>query len=363
MPSMPTEPPSLSSPAFKSTEPTRVPADTGNPLPRGLFAMDPDAVDLVYAEEDRRRIREIADLSPDLVLTPSNWRDHRDALRDCEFIFSGWKSPAYDADFLDAAPRLRAIFYAAGSVRYCTPDAFWDRDITISSAFAANAVPVAEYTVAAVLLGMKQFWRRAALARRGEGWGDHTRPIPGAFRKTVGLVSFGIIARRVAQLLKSHDLRVLVYCPFLSETEAAALGVERASLEQLFAQADVVSVHTPLLPATVGLVNGRLVRSMKPDATLINTARGPVLNQPEVIQALRARPDLTAILDVTHPEPPAADDPLFTLPNVVVPPHIAGSHGSECERLGSYMADELQRFVAGQPLYWRITREMAKHMA
>ena len=172
-----------------------------------------------------------------------------------------------------------------------------------------------------------------------------------------------MIARRVAEMLAAYDMRVVVYCPYLGDVEAASLGIERVSLEQLFRECDVVSVHTPVLPETTGLIDGRLVRSMKPDATLVNTARGVILDQPSVIEALRARPDLTAILDVTHPEPPADDDPLFTLPNVVVTPHIAGSHGRECERLGSYMADELDRLMAGQPLRWRITRDMAQRMA
>lgn len=325
--------------------------------------MDPEATDLVYAREDRSRIAAFADLREDLVLTPQNWREHRAALAETEFVFSGWKAPAFDAEFLAAAPRLRAIFYAAGSIRYCTTDAFWASGIPITSAYAANAVPVAEYTVAVSILALKQFWRHAALARRGEGWGDHTRPIPGAFRATIGLVSFGMIARKVAEMLAAYDVRVLAYCPYLEEAPAALLGVERVSLAELFRECDVISVHTPVLPETVGMITGDLVRTMRHDATLLNTARGVILDQPSVIKALRARPDLTAILDVTEPEPPTADDPLFTLPNVVVTPHIAGSHGRECQRLGAYMADELERFMSGAPLRWRITREMALHMA
>ncbi|MDF3058970.1 MAG: glycerate dehydrogenase [Rariglobus sp.] len=330
--------------------------------PRAVFAMDPDALNLVYGPHDRQAMAGLVDIG-DLVLTPGNWRNHLDTLRETEFIFSGWKAPCFDADFLASTPNLRAIFYAAGSVRYCTSEAFWSRNIPITSAYAANAVPVAEYTVSVCILALKQFWRRSALARRGEGWGDHTRPIPGAFRATIGLVSFGMIARKVAELLRAYDVDVLVYCPYLKPSEAARLGVRLASIAEVFQNADVVSVHTPVLPETLGLVGGELVSLMKPDATLINTARGRILDQPTVIAALRARPDLTAVLDVTDPEPPSADDPLFTLPNVIVTPHIAGSHGRECQRMGSYMVDELRRFLAGQPLRWRVTHEMINRMA
>ncbi|MEY4487733.1 MAG: hypothetical protein RIQ79_241 [Verrucomicrobiota bacterium] len=334
----------------------------GQSKPRAVFALDPAALDIVYSREDRAILAGSTQLG-DLILTPDNWRSHLDTLREVEFIFSGWKSPVYDASFLAAAPRLRAIFYAAGSVRYCTTEAFWERDIPITSSYAANAVPVAEYTVAVSILAMKQFWRRADLARHGKGWGDHTRPIPGAFRATIGLVSYGMIARRVAEMLAAYDVRILVYCPYLSEAESSAQGVERASLEQVFRESDVVSVHTPVLPDTIGLINGRLVSLMKPEATLINTARGKVLHQPSLIETMKKRPDLTAILDVTDPEPPTADDPLFTLPNIIVTPHIAGSHGSECQRLGSYMVEEYKRFLSGETLRWRITREMSLRMA
>jgi phosphoglycerate dehydrogenase-like enzyme len=339
------------------------PSAAGKHRPRGLFAMDPEAIDLVYAQDDRRRISASVDLREGLVLTPDNWREHRAELAEAEFLFSGWKAPVFDAEFLAAAPRLRAIFYAAGSIRYCTTEEFWISGIPIASAYAANAVPVAEYTVAVSILAMKQFWRRAELARRGEGWGDHTRPIPGSFRAVVGLVSFGMIARKVAEMLAAYDVRVLVYCPYLGETDATLRGVKRVSLEELFRECDVVSVHTPILPETIGLITGDLVRTMRPDATLLNTARGVILDQPSVVAALRARPDVTAILDVTSPEPPSADDPIFSLPNTIVTPHIAGSHGRECERLGSYMAEELERFLNGETLRWRVTREMSERMA
>jgi phosphoglycerate dehydrogenase-like enzyme len=353
-------------PLSSVSAPSIAPQSSARPAPekpRAVFALDPAALHLVYGPEDRRALAQLVEVAPDLVLTPANWRAHRDILRDADFLLSGWKPPVFDAEFLAAAPRLRAVFYAAGSIRACTTEAFWARDIPICSAYAANAVPVAEYTVSVAILALKQFWRRASLARLGEGWGDHTRPIPGAFRATIGLVSFGMIARKVAEMLAAHDVRVLVYCPLLTPAAAAAHGVESVPLAELFRVSDVVSVHTPILPETLGLVNETLVRSMKPDATLLNTARGVVLDQPGVIAALRARPDLTAVLDVTDPEPPSADDTLFTLPNVIVTPHIAGSHGRECERLGSYMVDELHRFLDGQPLRWRISREMARHMA
>jgi phosphoglycerate dehydrogenase-like enzyme len=297
------------------------------------------------------------------VIPFREWARHPDVLAGVDILFSGWSAPMMDEAFLDAAPNLRAVFYGAGSVRYFLTPAFWDRGIVITSATSANAVPVAEYTVGAVLLSLRHFWPRAAQAKAAAGWGDHMRPIPGSFRATVGLLSFGTIARTVVRLLKTFDVRILVYCPYLQASEAAAAGVQRVGLEELFERSDVVSIHTPVLPETIGLVDARLVSSMKKGAALINTARGVILNQPEVVTVLRRRPDLHAVLDVTDPEPPRADDPLLALPNVTVTPHIAGSHGRDCQRMGHYMVEELKNYLAGRPLRWQVTREGLDRMA
>jgi len=330
--------------------------------PRAAFLLDPASQALIYGPQEIEELRTLTVLS-EVVIPFKEWSRHRDVLAEAEVIFSGWSAPLMDEDFLRAAPRLKAVFYGAGSVRYFVTPAFWDRGILVTSASSANAVPVAEYTVGTVLLSLRHFWSRAADAHAGEGWGDHTRPIPGSFRATVGLLSYGAIARTVARFLRHFDLRVVVHCPYLSAAEAAADGVERVGLDELFQRSDVVSVHTPVLPETIGLVNARLVSSMKPGATLINTARGVIIAQREVEEVLRRRPDLHAVLDVTDPEPPKADDPLLALRNVTVTSHIAGSHGRDCQRMGHYMVEELKNYLAGRPLRWQVNREHLERMA
>jgi phosphoglycerate dehydrogenase-like enzyme len=332
------------------------------PRPKAAFLLDPASQRLVYGAEELAALRSLVELT-ETVIPSREWSRHPEVLAEAEILFSGWSAPLMDEAFLRAAPKLRAVFYGAGSVRYFLTPAFWARGIVITSAASANAVPVAEYTVGTVLLSLRDFWSRAAQAKEGKGWGDHTRPISGSFRATVGLLSFGAIARVVARLLKAFDVRVLVHCPYLRASEAEAAGVQRVGLEELFNHSDVVSIHTPVLPETIGLVNGRLVASMKKGAALINTARGVILNQPEVVAVLRRRPDLHAVLDVTDPEPPQPGDPLLDLPNVTVTSHIAGSHGRDCQRMGHYMVEELKNYLAGRPLRWQVTREELERMA
>ena len=123
--------------------------------------------------------------------------------------------------------------------------------------------------------------------------------------------------------------------------------MELVTLADVFRLADVVSLHTPLLPETVGLVTGAHLATMKSGATFINTAWGPIVRQTQMIDVLARRPDLQAVLDVCDPEPPGADSLLYTLPNVVLTPHIAGSVGTECRRMGRYMVEELERYLSG----------------
>ncbi|WP_306325995.1 hydroxyacid dehydrogenase [Streptomyces venezuelae] len=284
----------------------------------------------------------------------------RDALRDAlradpgvldgvDVLLTGWGAPVLDAALLAHAPRLRAVMVAAGSVRHLTTPEFWARDIPVVSAARANAVPVAEFGLAQILLGLKQvhrLGREATAARRF----PHNPPVPGGYGSRVGLLGLGEIGRLVAQHLRHFDVEVLASDPVVDPAIAAGLGVRLTGIEELFEACHVVSVHAPLLPETERLVGRRLMALLPEGATLINTARGAVLDEPEVVEVLRDRPDLTAVLDVTWPEPPDPGSPLFTLPNVLLTPHLAGALGGERARLGELVRDELRRFVRGEPL-------------
>ena len=278
-----------------------------------------------------------------------------------EIIFSTWGMPTLDAELLNRLPSLRAVFYAAGSVKgFATPEAF-QRGIVFSSAASANAIPVAEFSAATILLALKRVFPHMRAAR------DHRTfcrmPVPGSYKTRVGLVSLGVIAQLTARKLRSLEVEVLAYDPFATSETAADLGVRLVDLTELFAECEVVSIHTPHLPETEGMIGADLISSMKEGATLLNTSRGVVIDEPALCRILKSRPDLTAILDVTHPEPPLPDSPLFRLPNVFLTPHIAGSIDGEVERMGRWMVDEFARYLEGSPLQHRVTQEMLGTMA
>ncbi len=305
--------------------------------------MRADVAEEVYGARERAAVARLASIAGDVTKA--------------EVILASWGCPVMNAGFLDTAPRLRLVLYAAGSVRAFVTEALWERGIRVSSAAALNAAFVAEYTLAAILFSLKHGWR---LVREP---GGSRSQLPGAFGATVGLVSLGAVGRLVRKMLRPHQLKVVAYDPFLTADEARRLGVRLVDLAQLFRISDVVSVHTPLLPETRGMITGVLIESMRPGATLINTARGAIVREVEMVAVLERRPDLQAVLDVTDPEPPVPGSPLLRLPNVARTPHIAGAIGPERRRLGKGMVEELRRYVRGETLRWEVTREQVEHMA
>jgi len=316
--------------------------------------------DHVYGQPERERLAALGAV-PLRFHTKESILQHPEDLARAEVIFSGWGMPRCDDAFLAGAPRLKAIFHAAGSVRPFIDDAVWRRGIVVSTANSALAVTVAEYTLAQILLSLKLMWRQAGDMRATRR--HHRQPLPGIYESVVGLVSVGAVARHLLSLLRHFDLRVVAYDPFLSEEDADRLGIELVSLEELFEISHVVSLHTPWLPETEGMIRGHHFARMRRDSTFINTARGAVVNEPEMIDVLRRRPDLQALLDVTHPEPPATDSPLYELSNVILTPHIAGALDGECRRLGAMAVDEFERYSKDKPLQGEVRETMMATIA
>jgi phosphoglycerate dehydrogenase-like enzyme len=332
-----------------------------SPRPKGVFIGLAGRMEMAYDAESRRDISRLLDIQgPDIP--GDHWEDRREQLANARVIMATWGMPKLTPDFLDAAAELQAVFYAAGSVRGFATDAAYDRGITISSARLINAVPVAEYAASVIVLSLKRFWSYASQTRDTRRW-ERNIPVPGLHGSTIGLVSLGATGRLTAERLARLNCRLIAFDPMVDEAEAAALGVDLVSLEDVFRLSDVVSIHAPLLPETRGLIDAGLLALMKRGATLINTARGAVIVGSDLCAILQKRPDLTAVLDVTDPEPPDAGSPLFRLPNVVMTPHISGSMGTEIGMMGWCMVEELTRFLANAPMLHNVSRELLTQLA
>ncbi|MGI5141922.1 MULTISPECIES: hydroxyacid dehydrogenase [unclassified Streptomyces] len=326
--------------------------------PRAALAMSQEAAAAVLDPESLGALAAICDLAPSPVLDDLTTPRARAVLAEVDLLVTGWGCPPLDAAALAAAPRLRAVVHTAGSVRSHITEACWERGIEVSSAASANTVPVAEYTLAMILLTGKQVLERARdhrVHRTGDTWLRTPRAV-GNFRRTVGILSASLIGRRVIELLRPHDLEVLLYDPYVTDADAAELGVTRAGLPELFTRSDTVSVHTPLLPATRGLVGRELIGAMPPGAVLINTARGAVVDQDALTDAAVAG-RIRAVLDVTDPEVLPPEHPLWDCDNVLITPHLAGSQGNEWRRLAELALAETARWASGAGFLHPVRRE------
>jgi phosphoglycerate dehydrogenase-like enzyme len=305
--------------------------------------------------------REVNVVSP--VLSADELRRRPEILRDVEILFGTWGMPPLEASILRHANKLKIVFLGAGSVKNVATPEFWRRGLRIVSAYQMNALPVAEFALAEILFSLKHGWRYALQMQWEQRYISKNAVVPGAYRSVVGLVSLGAIGRRVAELLRPFETEVIAYDPYCPASVAQELGVSLLPLRELFSRAHVVSLHTPALPETKGLVDRPLLESLPMGATLINTSRGCVINEADLILVLSRRADLTAVLDVTDPNPPVPGSPLFRMPNVILTPHIAGAQDRECQRLGDFIAAELLRYLRNEPLRGEISEGMTPRMA
>lgn len=315
----------------------------------------------VYGKGRRETIAALTDLYP-VTVSETNFADHAGALRQTEVIFSTWGMPALSAEEIARLPELKAVFYAAGSVQgFARP--FLEAGITVMSAWGANGVPVAEFALAQILLSCKGYFQNTRDCRDPEKRRGKAYRGPGIFDETVALLGAGMIGRMVIERLRPFALNIIVFDPFLTDARAAELGVTKVSLEEAFQQAVVVSNHLANLPATVGMLEGRHFAMMREGAAFINTGRGATVKEEEMIAVLQQRPDLLALLDVTNPEPPVPESPLYTMPNVQLSAHIAGSMNNEVVRMADYAIEEFKRWEAGQPLSYAVSLKMLETMA
>jgi phosphoglycerate dehydrogenase-like enzyme len=333
--------------------------------PKLAFAMAADKTRHVFDTATVDRLGESCEILSRQPFEDLTTDAARAALAEADILVTGWGCPMITPALLRQMPRLKLIAHAAGTVKFTVDPLAYEAGIRVTHAAEANAVPVAEYTLAAIL-----FANKAAFTLRDRYRADPSRmtsyalmdqPI-GNFRRVVGIVGASRIGRRVIKLLKPFDIAVLLHDPFAHAGDPELAGVEMVALDSLMARSDVVSVHAPLLPDTRGMIGARHLRLMRDGATFINTARGGLVDEAALVAELETG-RIQGVIDVTEPEIPPPDSPLFRLPNVFLTPHVAGAIGTERSRLGILVADEVERFVRGETLLYEVMPELLERLA
>ena len=298
-------------------------------------------LDYVYGPERLAWIKENTDLYP-TVVSSANIEKLLPELGEIEVIFSTWGMVQVTAEQLKRMPNLKCVFYAAGATSHFR-EPFVRRGVTVCSATAANAIPVAEFCLGQILLATTGYFRNIRAFTRPLPAEERMKYFgPGNYGARVALIGAGTISRKLQEFLTPFRLEVVVV-PSRAENRTI-------SLEEAFRTSVVVSNHLPDRDDNVGVLNEALFRSMRPGATFINTGRGRQVDEPGLARVMAERPDLTALLDVQYPEPPVAESPLYNLANVLMTTHIAGSKNDEVGRMADYMLDDFKRYAAGEPM-------------
>lgn len=333
--------------------------------PEVLLVMGEETFRTQFGPEELERLREIAVVGEPLHVSGFDTDAARTRLAEAEVLLTSWGAPRITGAVLAAAPRLRAALHCAGSVRGLVSDELWDRGVLVTNAVEDNALPVAEFTFAAIVLAGKKAPFLAQVAReRREDWSYAQEHGELSNRgRTVGIVGFSRTGRRVVERLAALEAaEVLVADPFGDRDEIKAAGARLTTLDEVLAASHVTSLHAPALPSTRRMIGARELALMPDGATLINTARGIIVDT-AALERECATGRLFAMLDVTDPEPLPRDSVLYDLPNVMITPHVAGSLGSETRRMTASALDELQRYVTGEPALAPVTRETLEFSA
>jgi glyoxylate reductase len=267
-----------------------------------------------------------------------------------------------DADLLDAAPRLKVVSNYAVGFNNVDVAAATARGVAVGHTPGVLTDATADLAFCLLLAAARRLvdahdYARSGKWRTWEPLGHLGQDLNG---RTLGVVGMGRIGYALARRCRlGWDMQVLYHDVHRNEKAEQDLGARHVDLDTLLAQADFVSVHTDLNEQTRGLFNRDRFRQMKPTAVFVNTARGPVVHEADLIEALKSGTLFAAGLDVTDPEPPPPGSPLFGVPNLIVAPHIASATVGTRDAMADICARNLLAGVGGQPLPCWVNPEVA----
>lgn len=331
---------------------------SGSQKPKVAFLMNKIQRDNCFSSEEMKRLESFAtvidkgyeELDKDKMI---------ELIKIADGILTCWGTPKINEEILKYGDSLKIICHAAGTVKpYITEEAMqmiWDRNIAVTSTSAALGRGVAEFALGMIILGMKKVFFIQDEIRKGE-WQEARGIATDPYNVTIGVIGGGYCGSHLIKLLQNFEVKILLYDPYKTEQECKRIGAKKVELDYLLSGSDVITLHAPYIPQTTNLIDREGIKRIRDGAVFINTASGIVVDEKALIEELKTG-RFYACLDVTHPEPPATDNPLRNMKNVFLTPHIAGHASNGMKRQGVYAVDELQRFFKNEELKYQIRRE------
>ena len=320
----------------------------------------------VYNNKNIDKIRKEFDIE-NTIYTKKDIMSSKNDFSDVEIAFGSWGVEEFSVkEINENLPNLRGIFYVGGSIKYFAKP-FLEAGVKISGAWQANAVAVAEYVVSQMILGIKGvFLSRVSNANEWDAKKKLVIPVKGFYGIKIGILGSGAIGRKVIELLsnyKDNQLDIYLYSPSLTGEKAEKLGVKKASPEEIFKECDIITNHIANNPQTFGFYTSELFELMGDQVVFINTGRGQQVVENDLAEAMKKRPQSCALLDVTYPEPPNDNCPLFLADNIFINPHIAGSQNNELERMVDYILADAISLKNDKKLDYEITLAALSRLA
>lgn len=279
---------------------------------------------------------------------------------DADVLITCWGTCMYHKADIERLPNLKLIAHFAGSVAPVVAQDVYETGVKVISGNDVFAKSVAEGCLCYTLAALRRLEHYMDVMRTG-GFKETVFYNRGLFGKKLGIVGFGAIARHFLNLVRWFDLEVLIYSSHLTDEEAAKYGGRTASLEEIFSECDVISIHASNTPKTRGMITRELMERLKPDALLVNTARGAVIDEPAMFEMLLAG-KFYAALDVYAEEPPAPDAPIRQCKNALLMPHMGGPTMDMRSVVALEVSKDIGRFGRGEALQYEIDAAAAARM-
>ncbi len=314
-------------------------------------------MDSFFTEPVRKHLESVAEVtynSTDHILKDIELKE---ALKGQDVLFTGWGQPLIKAE--DTGD-VKMIIHTGGTVGGIVDLGVFDTDVKVLSGNQYYAESVAEGVIAYMLYALRKMEKYPYEFKAEHKW-DWNPRAEGLLDQTIGIISLGAISKRVIGLLKPYRAKIKVYSTRPNEQLSKEMGFTYASLDEIFKTCKVVSVHTAKTPETFHMINDHHFKLLQDGAIFMNTSRGPVIDEEALIENLKEN-RFRAVLDVYDKEPLPDDSPLYTLPNVIIFPHMAGPTYDRRAILTDFLINDMENFFTGKPIENEITKEVAEKM-